>query len=161
LSHRRSDGRYKAAGGQDLLGDPIPRDPSLIDQFIFEDAEGRKPVVGRPGADPAGILRINVPGLHVIGYSSNPSPVELPAEKFNQYLKEEGLESVLGRARRPQPNRARAREIFSRCAKSLVYSRSPDRRASRSSSGIHPRVGGRKESVHDPRRRGPSGATHL
>jgi uncharacterized GH25 family protein len=111
--------------GQDLLGDPIPRDPSLIDQFIFEDAEGRKPVVGRPGADPAGILRINVPGLHVIGYSSNPSPVELPAEKFNQYLKEEGLESVLAaRAGRNQTG-ARAREIFSRCAKSLVYSGAP------------------------------------
>src|SRR5215831_12651781 len=49
--------------GQDLLGDPLPRDPSLINQFVFEDAEGRKPLVGRNGADPAGFLRVAAPGL--------------------------------------------------------------------------------------------------
>src|SRR5437660_2149000 len=49
--------------GQDLLGDPLPRDPTLINQFIFEDAAGRKPVYGHDGADPAGLLRVAVPGL--------------------------------------------------------------------------------------------------
>ena len=38
--------------GQDLLGDPIPRDPALVNQFIVEDAEGRKPVIGRDGRIP-------------------------------------------------------------------------------------------------------------
>src|SRR6195256_5856892 len=75
--------------GQDLLGDPLPRDPALVNQFIVEDAEGRKPVVGRTGADPAGFLRVATPGLLVVGYRSNPSTIELSAEKFNQYLKEE------------------------------------------------------------------------
>src|SRR6476469_8871129 len=70
--------------GQDLLGDPLPRNSALINQFIVEDAEGRKPLVGRDGADPAGFLRVAAPGLLVIGYSSHPSSVELPAEKFNQ-----------------------------------------------------------------------------
>src|SRR6186713_1202140 len=43
--------------GQDLLGDPLPRDPALIHQFVVEDGEGRKPVVGRDGSDPAGFVR--------------------------------------------------------------------------------------------------------
>lgn len=108
--------------GEDLLGDPIPRDPSLIREFIVEDREGRKPVVGRGGADPAGFVRASAPGLLVIGYHSNPATVELPAEKFNQYLKEEGLDAVEAlRARRGQTGAA-ARELFSRCAKSLVSS---------------------------------------
>src|SRR5882724_6303016 len=77
--------------GQDLLGDPLPRDPALIKQFVFEDAAGRKPLVGRDGADPAGFLRVAMPGLLVIGYGSNPSTVELTPEKLNQYLREEGL----------------------------------------------------------------------
>jgi len=111
--------------GQDLLGDPIPRDSSLINQFVFEDAGGRKPLVGRDGADPAGYLRVASPGLVVIGYHSNPSRVELTAEKFNQYLKEEGLEAVAAvRARRNETN-APVRELFTRCAKSLVLSGSP------------------------------------
>src|SRR5712691_5042351 len=33
--------------GQDFLGDPLPRDPTLINQFVFEDAAGRKPLVAR------------------------------------------------------------------------------------------------------------------
>lgn len=106
--------------GQDLLGDPIPRDPSLIDQFVFVDETGRQPVVGRNGADPAGFFRVATPGLVVIGYRSKPSAVELAAGKFNEYLKEEGLEAVAAlRARRNQTG-ANGREVFSRCAKSLV-----------------------------------------
>ncbi|MEO5923028.1 MAG: DUF4198 domain-containing protein [Bryobacteraceae bacterium] len=99
--------------GQDLLGDPLPRDPALIKQFIVVDSEGRKPVVGRTGGDPAGTMRIAAPGLHVIGYNSNPSSVELTPEKFNQYLKDEGLNvsNVTG---------GKVRERFTRCAKSLV-----------------------------------------
>ena len=112
--------------GQDLLGDPIPRDPALINQFVVEDAAGRKPVVGRDGADPAGFLRVATPGLLVIGYRSNPSAVELTAEKFNQYLKEEGLDAVAALRARRNETGAKAREIFSRCAKSLVLSGSPN-----------------------------------
>ena len=108
--------------GQDLLGDPVPRDPALIDQFVVQDATGRKPLVGRDGADPAGFLRVAMPGLHVIGYRSNPSAVELTPEKFNQYLKEEGLDTIVALRARRNETGARAREIFSRCAKSLVSS---------------------------------------
>jgi len=111
--------------GQDLLGDPIPRDPALINQFISVDATGRKPVIGRDGSDPAGLVRVAEPGMMVLGYRSNPSPVALAAEKFNQYLKEEGLDDVVAmRAKRNQSN-AEAREIFSRCAKSLVLTGAP------------------------------------
>src|SRR5689334_22268435 len=72
--------------GQDLLGDPLPRNPALIKQFVFEDSEGRKQLVGREGSDPAGYLRIASPGLAVVGYLSNPSAVALDAAKFNQYI---------------------------------------------------------------------------
>ena len=110
--------------GQDLLGDPLPRDPALINQFFVVDGEGRKPVVGRDGSDPAGFIRVAAPGLLVVGYRSNPSVVDLTPEKFNQYLKEEGLDAVAAvRARRGQTGGAR--DLFSRCAKSLVASDAP------------------------------------
>jgi uncharacterized GH25 family protein len=111
--------------GQDLLGDPLPLDPSLVNQFVVQDASGLRPIVGREGRDPAGLLRVTMPGLLVIGYRSNPSPIEMAADKFNLYLKEEGLEAVSAmRAVRKQTD-APAREIFARCAKSLVFSGSP------------------------------------
>ncbi len=112
--------------GQDLLGDPLPRDAALINQFVVEDVTGRKPVVGRHGADPAGFLRVATQGLFVIGYRSNPSVVELTADKFNQYVKEEGLDAVAAlRAQRNQTGDS-TRERFSRCAKSLMLSGSPN-----------------------------------
>jgi uncharacterized GH25 family protein len=61
----------------------------------------------------------------ILGYASNPSRVVLPAEKFNQYLKEEGLDAVLAlRADQNQTN-TEAHEMFSRCAKSLVLAGKP------------------------------------
>jgi uncharacterized GH25 family protein len=122
--------------GQDLLGDPLPRDPALINQFIVEDEAGRKPLVGRDGADPAGFLRVATPGLHVIGYRSHPSAVELTPEKFNQYLKEEGLDAVAALRARRNETGVKAREIFSRCAKSLVLSGSANEKQSDRSLGF-------------------------
>ncbi len=111
--------------GQDLLGDPLPRDASLLNQFIFEDTAGRKPIVGQDGGDPAGFLRVAAPGLLVLGYQSNPSTVELTADKFNQYLKEEGLDAVAALRVRRNETGASAHDLFSRCAKSLVLAGSP------------------------------------
>lgn len=111
--------------GQDLLGDPLPRSSALINQFFFEDSTGRKPLPGREGSNPAGFLRVATPGLLIAGYSSNPSAVELEADKFTQYLKDEGLEAIVAlRAARNQTG-AKAHELFSRCAKSLLFSGSP------------------------------------
>ncbi|MBA3639010.1 MAG: DUF4198 domain-containing protein [Acidobacteriota bacterium] len=108
--------------GVDLLGDPVPRDPALIDRFIAADRAGIKPIIGRDGEDPAGLLRVTSPGLVIVGYASTPSRIVLPANKFNEYLLEEGLESVAAlRAKRNQTD-AEARESFARCAKALISS---------------------------------------
>jgi uncharacterized GH25 family protein len=108
--------------GQDLRGDPVPRDPAAIDQFVILAGDGRHPIAGVDGADPAGIVRVDAQGLIVIGYRSRPAPILIPADKFNQYLKEEGLDAVVAaRARRGQTG-ADGRELFSRSAKSLVLS---------------------------------------
>lgn len=110
--------------GQGFLGDPLPRDPALLNQFVVEDSDGRRPVVGRDGVDPAGFVRAATPGLLVVGYRSNPTAIEQTAEKFNQYLKEEGLDAVAA-ARARRGHRGPVREIFSRYAKSLLQSGAP------------------------------------
>ncbi len=108
--------------GQDLMGDPIPRDPALIKEFVVADAAGTHPIVGRDGADPAGLLRIAAPGLHIVGYQSTPSRIALAADKFNQYLAEEGLEHIAALRARRQQTDAATQDSFTRCAKSLVLS---------------------------------------
>lgn len=111
--------------GQNLAGDPVSLSPWMVKQFIVEDSLDRRPVVNLRGAEPAGLLRVTTPGLLVIGYYGHPSTLELPAETFNAYLKEEGLDSIIAlRALRNEAD-AKSRELYSRCAKSLVLSGSP------------------------------------
>jgi len=105
--------------GEDLIGDPVPRDPSLLKQFILSDGTQTQPVAGRAGADPAGLIRLAQPGLHIAGYHSHPSRVEIDAAKFNQYRREEGLEALAPAATAP------VRELFARCAKSLILQGAP------------------------------------
>ena len=111
--------------GMNLAGEPVPRYASLIRQFVVAKDSDRKPVPGREGADPAGYIRAGQG--QVLGYFSNPSRIELPAEKFNAYLEEEGLDAILAlRAKRGDSN-AVGRELYSRCAKSLLLSGDGDR----------------------------------
>jgi hypothetical protein len=120
----------RARVGDGFLGDPVPRDSSILEQMVVEDASGRRPVFGRDGADPAGLLRVTAPGLHAIGYFGKPSRVELAAGKFNTYLQEEGLEAIAAARARLNQSDAGVREQFTRCAKTLVLlgAPSPDQR---------------------------------
>jgi uncharacterized GH25 family protein len=108
--------------GDDFHGEAVPRSGEMIDEFVVVDAGGRRQIVGREGSDPAGLLRVMSPGLMVIGYHSRPSPVTLPAAKFTQYLKEEGLDAIVAARDRSGASSRDGREIFSRSAKSLVRS---------------------------------------
>jgi uncharacterized GH25 family protein len=106
--------------GQELKGDPVPRDPSLMKRFVTVGPAGEAPVPGVPNTEPAGFLSFSLPGLYTIVYDSSRFPVALDAAKFETYLKEEGLETISAvRARQGKSGDA-AKEVFSRCAKALV-----------------------------------------
>ena len=110
----------RARVGDGVLGDPVPRDPSLLESLVVDAGTGATPIVGRDGADPAGLLRVTNNGLQVVGYLGKPTPVELPAKKFNDYLRDEGLDAILAERTRLKTIDNAARELFTRCAKTLV-----------------------------------------
>jgi hypothetical protein len=97
--------------GKDFAGDPVPRSGELIESFTIDG----KPVGGFEGRDPAGIMRIEKPGLAVIAYRSKGSPLELDATKFAQFLADEGITNV-------RANGKPDRERFFRFAKALLGS---------------------------------------
>jgi uncharacterized GH25 family protein len=106
--------------GVDLVGDPVARDPQLIDRFIAVDGTGTIDVQGPDGIDPAGVMRVSRPGLAIVGYSSKPFPIVLTAQKFNEYLAEKGLETVASIRAQRGATGAEAHEQFARCAKALL-----------------------------------------
>jgi hypothetical protein len=61
------------------------------------------------------LFRTEQPGLTTIAYFSNPSSVEQAPEKFQNYLKDEGLDKI-----KPVYSGKPVRELFTRCAKAML-----------------------------------------
>src|SRR5262245_59428496 len=101
--------RLKLWVGEHLGGETLPRDEAGIERFTAIRGTSETPVLGLDGSDPAGVLRPVSPGGLVIAYRSERYPVVLDPAKFAAYLDLEGLPQV-----------APGREVFSRCAKSLL-----------------------------------------
>jgi uncharacterized GH25 family protein len=108
--------------GEEMIGDPIRRDEASIARFVVRHGNAERPIPGREGDDPAGILRVPGNGLLSVGYESHPRAIELPRAKFDAYLGEEGLDAVKGVLARSTSRPSVARERFSRCAKALLAS---------------------------------------
>jgi uncharacterized GH25 family protein len=106
--------------GVELKGDPVPRDPALMKRFLAAGPSGDSPVPGVPNTEPAGFESFAAPGLYTIVYDSGRSPLGLDAAKFEEYLKDEGLEKISALRARQGKSAAGAKEVFSRCAKALL-----------------------------------------
>lgn len=106
--------------GEDFTGTSQPFVPEWFVDFSVSGPAGRTPVAGFVGDDPAAVLVARTPGLHLIGYHSQRSYVSLAAGRFNAYLEAEGLDAVSETRRGRGESAANGRELYSRCAKSLV-----------------------------------------
>lgn len=113
--------RLQLRVGDDFPGEPVVRNATRIETFFVHGPDGRWPVPGQNGADPAGLLRVTSEGTYLIGYRSRPGPVSLAAPAFEQYLKEEGLERIIELRARNNQSEAPGRERFSRSVKSLLH----------------------------------------
>lgn len=113
---------FRLRVGDGFPGEPFARNPKHIRRFVIREAGSERPVPGAAGRDPAGHARVTGKGLAIVGYRSHPTRIELPAAKFNRYLEEEGLKTILDLRRKRNDLASPGREIYSRCAKALLAS---------------------------------------
>lgn len=113
--------RLQLRVGDDFPGEPVARNAAKIEAFFVHGPDGRRPVAGQNGADPAGLLRLAAGGTYLVGYRSRPGSVNLAAAAFEQYLAEEGLETIIEHRARHNQSEAPGRERFSRSVKSLLH----------------------------------------
>jgi hypothetical protein len=106
--------------GQSFVGDPVPRLSDSIAQFFVRQGGSDQPIDGLEGLDPAGRLRADGRSTAVIGYRNTGSFIELPADRFEDYLRQEGLERIIAlRAARRERDKP-GREHFYRYAKAIL-----------------------------------------
>lgn len=102
-------------------GTPVARNPERIVRFFAVGPDGdASPVDGVAGTAPAGFLDVGAPGIWAIGFRSRQTSIELPAQRFEAYLAEEGLDRVVRlREERGEADRP-GKELYSRSIKALL-----------------------------------------
>jgi uncharacterized GH25 family protein len=116
--------------GEQFLGDPVQRSGSAIERFVVRQDGGETEIGGVEGGDPAGWFRATGGGA-VIAYESKPTAIELPAARFETYLRRYGLESIIAARARSGDSKEPGREQFSRQAKAILAGPRPAAAASR------------------------------
>jgi uncharacterized GH25 family protein len=100
-----------------IVGPGVERESAGAEQAI---AAGQREIPGVDGQDPAGSVKVERAGAHLLAYRSTGSLLTLEAGKFEKYLAEEGLGHVVGERARLGESALVGRERYSRAAKCLV-----------------------------------------
>lgn len=79
-----------------------------------------RPLFREGGNQPHLIAAFRRPGLHIVTMTTNNTPSDLPAIRFNDFIKAEGLTPAIEARRRAGTTNKPGRERFSRRAKALV-----------------------------------------
>jgi uncharacterized GH25 family protein len=106
--------------GDGYDGWSLPRDPGRVALFTAYGPEGARPIVGLDGSDPAGFVRFERGGPHVLAYTSQRAVSVMPPAKFERYLTDKGLDGPLASRRAQVPGDIPVRETYSRYAKLLL-----------------------------------------
>ncbi|MCC6320088.1 MAG: DUF4198 domain-containing protein [Phycisphaerales bacterium] len=134
--------------GDDYPGEVFRRKDSMIERFVAISPDGTEaPVVGLDGRAPAGALRIESPGSHIVVYRGKHATVQLESAKFEDYLREEGLEKIIEARKKAGESDKPGLEMYSRCAKSIIFARGSESDAAPVTTGFDRVVGLRLELV--------------
>lgn len=107
--------------GERFKGEPVSRDPLKIESFVVRGPHYfTKLVEGEPGAEPAGVVALEHHGMHIVGYRNKRTHIELEADKFEEYLKSEGLDRIIQVRKERGETEKPGREVYSRAAKTIL-----------------------------------------
>lgn len=101
---------------------PKSWDPSHIVSFQSTSRQGTKDLISSKAVgDPAAAeIRLGAEGNHLLTYVSQPKSITLEPKKFNDYLKEEGLDPIIEMRKQRGESSKEGREQYTRYAKVLL-----------------------------------------
>ena len=106
--------------GEWFEGDEVPYEAAHAVRFQHMTGQSVETLAGREGFSPASFLRNISPGVHLVGYTSAGTDIQIQPETFNRYLQDSGLSTVLAYRRQKGQSGSPAHERFFRYAKALI-----------------------------------------
>lgn len=96
------------------------RQASLLKRFVIIQAGEEQPIAGSDNIDPAGLFEADGHETALVVYGGGGSQIEMPAQRFDEYLVQNGLGDIVAeRIRRGEQDRV-GRERFYRNAKAIL-----------------------------------------
>lgn len=118
-AHAEEVVRFTAHHGERFLGDTVARDDQRILRFDLVGGQGASEIIGRSGQTQSfGRIQDSEPTVavfHASGFTN-----VLPAPDFHMYLREEGLDEIVGRREALGESDEPGRESYERCSKALL-----------------------------------------
>jgi len=99
---------------------PFQKKPTVKFQLISAKETLDLAAAGQEDKKPVAQVTAKTAGNYLIALERGPQTIKLAADKFNAYLKEEGLEAILEMRRKAGEDKAEGRERYSRYIKSLL-----------------------------------------
>jgi Domain of unknown function (DUF4198) len=107
--------------GQHFNGSTYPFVRALSQRFVVADSRGERPVKTLDGDDPAAEIAFPNVGLAIVAHQRKPEEVIFATfEKFREAAEYEGLETALSVHQAQGKPLTTIRELYARCAKSLL-----------------------------------------
>ena len=106
--------------GMEFKGEPRPFNPARVAALRHFSAAGAEDWTPQVTAELEFPATFTATGTHVVAYDSKPSFIELDAEKFDEYLREEGLDHVMAERAKAGESKRPGRERYQRCIKSIL-----------------------------------------
>lgn len=106
--------------GMDLQGEEREFTPQRVASLRHYSAAGVEDWTPRVNGAPEFAFRLAAAGTHVIAYDSASNLITLAADKFHDYLREDGLEYVIALREKAGEAAAPGRERYRRCNKTIL-----------------------------------------
>ncbi|AOS43520.1 Nickel uptake substrate-specific transmembrane region [Lacunisphaera limnophila] len=106
--------------GMNFQGEARPFNPQRAARLAYYSAAGAADWTGKTSGQTELDFSLPTPGTHVLALDSGANLITLEAEKFNAYLKEEGLTSVLAQREQAGETNTPGKERYIRHIKTLL-----------------------------------------
>ncbi len=107
--------------GMNLAGEPRTFTPERVTRLRHHNAAGVIDLTRGATAEETWPVPLFTAGTHVFAFYSQPSLITIEAAKFNAYLTEEGLDTILAARAAAGTTDQPGRERYLRCNKTLVH----------------------------------------
>ncbi|WP_238803850.1 DUF4198 domain-containing protein [Emticicia aquatica] len=112
---------FRVFVGENFTGEEVDFSKFEVAKFSIYSSKGEESIKGKlTEQNLSDFLKFDAEGNHLIAFNNTNKHIELEADKFNEYLKDDGLDNVLLFRKTNKQLKKRGTEEYQRCVKTLL-----------------------------------------